>query len=259
MDTKSNIEINLKVLWGIFLRKWWSIGLVVIVTLVGIFTFNKISYTPEYSSTATMYILRQANEESSIGEVSQSLSVATSVVKDCDYLIKSDSVVDVVKSSLGLSDKYDSLSKKISTRNPSGTRILEITVVAESPEIAKEIVDSLAEVGAEKINEAMGYSQVSVYQNGRINTNPSNKMSAVSYLLIAAVAAVAAFIIHVLIYMLDDTLRTDEDCQHYLGLTVLGDIPNAYENNKKKNKYYYYRRSYGNPVDTNSSEVNKNE
>ena len=45
----------------------------------------------------------------------------------------------------------------------------------------------------------------------------------------------------------------------YLGLTVLGDIPNAYENNKKKNKYYYYRRSYGNPVDINSSEVNKNE
>ena len=125
MDTKSNIEINLKVLWGIFLRKWWAIGLVALITLVGTFVINKISYVPKYSSTATMYILRQANEESSIGEVSQSLSVATSVVKDCDYLIKSDSVVDVVKRELALSDKYDSLSKNISTRNPSGTRILK--------------------------------------------------------------------------------------------------------------------------------------
>ena len=256
---RSNTELNLKVLWEIFISKWWIIVITAVVAFVSVAIFDKVTYVPKYSSTATMYILRQASEDSTIGEVSQSLNVATSIVKDCDYLIKSDSVIDIVKAELTLGEEYEDLSSMIKTSNPSGTRILEVRVEAGSPEMAKNIVDQLCEVGALKINEAMGYNQVSVYEHGKIITAPSNKMSVLNYIVVVMVAAFGACAVLVVIYILDDTLKSNEDCEKYLGLTVLGDIPNAYENHKNKRGYYYYsgKKSYGSR--NLSSEVNKDE
>ena len=41
---------------------------------------------------------------------------------------------------------------------------------------------------------------------------------------------------------LDDRIRTEEDIERYLGLSVLGDIPNA--DDKKSHQYGYYK-AYG--------------
>ena len=45
-----------------------------------------------------------------------------------------------------------------------------------------------------------------------------------------------------IIYLLDDRIRTEEDIERYLGLSVLGDIPNA--DDKKSHQYGYYK-AYG--------------
>jgi len=51
-----------------------------------------------------------------------------------------------------------------------------------------------------------------------------------------------AYTAFLIFYLVDDTLRTDEDIQQYLGLTILGDIPNANNANKK---HYGYYSAYG--------------
>ena len=51
---------------------------------------------------------------------------------------------------------------------------------------------------------------------------------------------------------LDDCIRTDEDIENYLGLSVLGDIPNV--NSKVKKHYGYYS-----PYDRRNSTKGKKE
>lgn len=54
---------------------------------------------------------------------------------------------------------------------------------AGSPELAKSIVDSICQIGAGKIEEAMGFSQVNLYEYGVLNIRPCNTTRLMTYLL----------------------------------------------------------------------------
>ncbi|MCC8064817.1 MAG: hypothetical protein LIO70_07030, partial [Clostridiales bacterium] len=101
------------------------------------------------------------------------------------------------------------------------------TVQAETPELAKEIVDVLCEIGQDKITDAMGFQQVHFFETGTLDSEPSNRLSTVSYLLIGMIASVLVYSAFLIAFLLNDRMDTAEDIQQYLGLNVLGEIPNA--------------------------------
>lgn len=77
---------------------------------------------------------------------------------------------------------------------------------------------------------------------GTLNDKPCNTTSMTTYMLVGMIAAVLVYSIYLIIYLLDDRIRTEEDIERYLGLSVLGDIPNA--DDKKSHQYGYYK-AYG--------------
>ncbi len=234
---QTNIRtITLKDMWSLFLRGLWIILLAVLLAVCGLFAFSKWLITPKYESTATLYILRQ-NEDQSSNNATADFSLALNVVNDCTYLLKSHSVVDKVIDELSLDISYEALYDSISASNPENTRILEVTVKSDTPENAKAIVDSLCEIGADSIKEAMGFNQVNLYEYGTLNREPCNQIGMVMYVLVGMVVFIIVYSIFLLAFLLDDRLRTEEDIERYLGLSVLGDIPNA--NDLKKHDRYY--------------------
>ena len=254
-------------LWNIFVQKIWIIILVCVLVSAGLFALDTFAFKPEYRSTATMYILRQdlkqvTPEQNTADDVATDFSSALDVVRDCDYLMKSYTVVEQVKTNLNLTEDYRELSERISTSNPENTRILEVSVTADSPEYAKRMVDNLCEVGASAINETMGFEQISLYEYGNLNYEPSNKTKPLVFVFIGLIAAVLTYSVFLIVFLLDATIKTDEDIENYLGLSILGDIPEA--NNDKKNKqkyrYKYRRKGYGyGYINPNILEKNKGE
>lgn len=244
MTTNANANVRVVTiidLWNIFVHRLWVMILAAIVAAGGLFIINRMTFVPAYSSTATLYILRQ-NEAASTGNSDSDFSLALKVVSDCDYLLKSHSVLDKVIQELNLETDYETLSKCVSTSNPENTRILEVTVESDSPENAKRVVDAICEIGQEQITEAMGFQQVNLYEYGTLNAKPCNTTRMMTYLLVGMIAAVLVYSIYLIIYLLDDRIRTEEDMERYLGLSVLGDIPNADE---KKNRQHGYYKAYG--------------
>lgn len=243
MEQQTNVRIiTLKDIWSIFVRRFWLMALAAFAAVGSMFLVIRLTFVPKYESTATLYILKQDEKESS-NNASDDFSLALKVVSDCDYLLKSHSVLDEVIDELGLTASYQELSRSISTSNPENTRILEVTVTSDSPQEAKRIVDSVCTVGAEKIEEAMGFKQVNLYELGILNNNPCNVTGLMSYLLVGIIAAILVYTIFLLAFLLDDRIHTEEDIERYLGLSMLGDIPNA--NDSKKGRYGY-STAYGN-------------
>ena len=70
-------------------------ALAAVVAVGGLFIINRVTFVPAYSSTATLYILRQ-NEATATGNSDSDFSLALKVVNDCDYLLKSHSILDEV-------------------------------------------------------------------------------------------------------------------------------------------------------------------
>lgn len=239
MEQQTTVRIiTLKDLWDIFIHRFWVMVLAAITVMGGMFLVIRLTYVPQYESTATLYILRQDNEQSGSSSVSSDFSLALNVVSDCTYLLKSHSVVDAVIDELHLDIPYEELSKIISTNNPDNTRVLEVNVKAGSPELAKSIVDSICQIGAGKIEEAMGFNQVNLYEYGVLNTRPCNTTGLMAYLLVGIVTAILVYSVFLVTFLLDDRIRSEEDVEHYLGLSILGDIPNA--DDPKKGRYGYY-------------------
>lgn len=238
MDKNVNMRaITLNDLWELFVKKIIVILLAAAVAGGGMLAYNVLSYTPEYESTATLYILRQ-NENTSAGDTADDFSLALKVVNDCTYLLKSHAVLDEVRSALDLDMNYRQLYGSISTHNPENTRILEVTVCAESPELAQQIVDTLCTIGQERIDAVMGFEQINLFEFGTLNPEPSNGLDIMNCVLVGAAAAVLAYSVFLIIFLLDDRIHAEDDLEKMLGLSILGDIPSADSPHKEGYGYF---------------------
>ncbi len=251
MEKQTNVRIvTLKDLGTVFIHHLWIIILSATLCMAIAFMYNAVTFVPKYESTATLYILRQ-NEKSNKTDTPADFSLALNVVNDCTYLLKSHAVLDDVIDELSLNTTYESLAGNVSTSNPENTRILEVTVKSDSPKDSKEIVDSLCKIGTKKIMSAMGFNQVNLYEEGTLETDPCNKTGMLTYLILGVIVASLVYAAFFLAFLLDDRIRSEEDIEHYLGLSILGDIPNAYE--ISKNRYGYYSAYKSKENDTANS------
>lgn len=239
--------ISLLDLWKVF---WRHIVLIVLAGAIcagALYAYATFRLVPTYKSTATLYILRQDNQSSS-AYTQADFNLAMNVVNDCTYMIKSHEVLDQVIDELQLNTPYANLSSMIKCSNPTGTRILEVSVTSRTPEDAKRIVDAVCRIAADKISAAMGINQVNVYNWGILDSRPSNRIGKSRYVIVALAAMLAVYAFFLILFLLDDKLRTEEDVQKYLHLTVLGVIPDLNEVEGKKyrkhNRYKAYKK-YG--------------
>lgn len=238
MDKNGNARVvTLKELWDLFLKKLWALFLAAALAGGGLLALNVVTYVPEYSSTATLYILRQ-DENISSGDAANDFSLALKVVNDCTYMLKSHVILDDVIETLDLDVTYEELYDQVSATNPENTRILEVTVISSTPEKAKQIVDVLCTIGAEKIDDAMGYEQVNLFELGVLNRKPYNGYGLWACVLVGGLAAILMYAVFLAVYLLDDRIHGDDDMEKLLGLSVLGDIPNA--DAPHKDVYGYY-------------------
>ena len=74
-------------------------------------------------------------------------------------LIQSRPVLETVIDNLRLDMEYESLKEMVALNNQSDTRILDITVTADDPYMAKEIVDEVSQVSVSRIASIMNVDE----------------------------------------------------------------------------------------------------
>lgn len=193
MDRQPSVQVVTPLdLWEVFCRSSRLMLLCATAVAAAVFVVNQLLLPPRYESTATLYLLRQ-QEAAGQGGASDEFSLALSAVNDCTYLLKSHAVLDQVMEEQSLNMSYEEFCRQVSTSNPAGTRVLEVTVEADTPQQAKILVDRICEVGAGKIGEAMGGHMVNLYERGVLEEEPCNRIGPLAYGLVGAAAAVLAY------------------------------------------------------------------
>ncbi len=250
MNNNENLveyNIDLKSLFDLFIKRLPVLILAAAVAVGVFFAYDTFTYVPEYESTAVLYVLKQSSDGDTAS--TQDFNLALNVTTDCTILLKSHSVLDEVIAQLGLQTTYAKLNKSVTTSNPTNSRVLNVVVKSDSPENAKRIVDKVCEIGAEQIEEAMGFKQVNFYEHGTLNKTPCNRTSFLVYAAIGLAAAVLVYLIFAAKVIFDDRIDSDEDIEKYLDLAVIGIIPDANATSGKKyGKYGKYGKyaKYGN-------------
>lgn len=228
------IEIDLVEVLGLLLHRAWLIILVAIVTAGIGYVVSAYAITPMYKSTTSVYIL---NKQDNSQQISYSdTQLATQLTKDYKELITCRYVLEKIIENCGLDKSYDGLKSMVAVSNTTDTRIISITVEDADPTQAQFIADSIRDVASEHIKKVMNIEAVNVVDQANLPERPSSpsimKWTAVGGLL----GAFLVIAIVLLMYLVDDTVKTSEDVEKYLGWSTLALIPVMQEGNGKKGK-----------------------
>ena len=223
------IEIDLRDILFVLLDKIWVIILSAVIGAVafGLYTYALIE--PVYQSQSMLYILTKSTSLTSLADI----QVGTQLTNDYVVFVTSRPVVDKVIDNLDLDMTYEEFVENVSVDNPTNTRILKLTVSHTDPKMAQIIVNELSDVAASRVAEVMDTEAPSVADYGHLAEKPSSpnlvKNTAIGGLLFAVIVMAIIVVMH----LMNDSIKTGDDVEKYLGLNVLGNIPLEEGTNKK--------------------------
>lgn len=215
------IEIDLLELLAAFRRRFWIILLALVIGGGVAGGFSYFVLTPQYTSTAMVYILSKETTLTSLAD----LQIGSQLTKDYRIIVASRPVLEDVVKELGLDMTYEELKEKVTIDNPADTRILSIMAEDPDPYLAKQIADSVASTASEYIGDIMEMVPPKMIEDGEIpieKSSPSNVRNALLGALGAVILVCGTIVAGVI---MNDSVRSEEDVAKYLGLTVLASVP----------------------------------
>lgn len=214
------------------------VGQIPMMIAVGIFTalaaflISRFFLVPTYESTTKIYIL---NKQENSNITYSDLQMGMQLTKDYTEMVLSRTVLEEVIEHLGLEISYETLKNKVFIYSPESTRIIAITVRDAQPVQAMKIANAIREAAVVHITDVMDIEAINVVETADVpmgKTGPNVKKFAVfggfaGAIIVAAIALV--------LYLTNDTIKTGEDVEKYLELSILGLIPLS-ESEKKNRK-----------------------
>jgi capsular polysaccharide biosynthesis protein len=232
-EERDMIEIDLLEMLLYMRSRWyWFAASTLAALLIGL-SICLFFITPQYKSTSKIIILSQSNT----GAMTYSdIQLAERLTKDFEELIKSRNVLESVITNWGLSENYNSLLERISVENVTDTRIISITVEDPSPTAAQTIADAIRETAAQHIKNVTDVEAVNIVETANLPTAPSSPSKTMWAVLSAFLGFGLVLVIELIHFLSDDTIKSADDAEKYLGLTTLGVIPKMEDDPKAKAK-----------------------
>ncbi len=218
-------------LFEVFQVIWHWLWLIVLVALAcgtAAYAFSKFVLPEEFESTTKIYVLDKSGAGGTNSQSTYSdLQVGMQLTKDYVELIKSRTVLEAVMKDNHLDQTYtyEQFAETVNVQTPADTRIVTITVTNHDPALAQKLADDIRKRSGELIIKTMQIDAVNTYEKANYpdrKSAPSCGRWAVVAALIGALAVSAVVIAR---YLLDDTIKTSDDVEKYLGLSNLALIP----------------------------------
>lgn len=216
------IEIDLVELLGVILHNLWIIIVSGVIVAAVALLVSYFIITPKYESVTKIYVISKTNADTM---TYSDLQAGSTLTKDYKELVKSRPVLEEVLAETGIDVELKELEEQITVEVPTDTRIVSITVEDKDPYEARIIADSVRIAAAKHIQEVMDTEAVNVVEEASLPIEKSSpsilKNTAIGY----AVGLFLAIAIVIINYIMDDTIKTPDDVEKFLGVSVLGSIP----------------------------------
>ena len=228
MEKKRNdneeMEIDLLELLMVMKKHLSAILLAGIVGLVIMFAYTSFLVTPLYSASSMMYVMPD-NSNSMNSSTLSDMQVGQQLTSDYSSMIKSRSFMEDVIKKLNLTIDYQQLLGKVEVTNPTSSRILQVTVNDPNPQTAADIANEMASVAESKLKEITGMQAIKIYEEAAVPDRPSSPNMKKNCALGLLAGFVLAMAVITILYLLDDTIKTEDDIEKYLGMTTLAVLP----------------------------------
>lgn len=218
-------EISIKELFFI-LKKWiWLIVGLLIVSMVisGLVSFYVLD--KEYQAFTTLIVGKPQDYKSENTLEYNDLILNQKLVSTYGELIKTRAVSDKVIANLKLPITFSQFASKVNVSLVKDTEIIKIQVNDGDPVLAANIANETAEVFMETVQEIMRVENVQVIDLAQVPNVPVSPRPMMNIAIAGVLGVMLGVFIAFLKEFLDNSIKTPEDIEKYLGVPVLGTIP----------------------------------
>ena len=230
-----NVEIDLRELFSVLLKRLWFIFLCAVIVGVSVFAYTKNFVAPTYQSSVTIYVNNNSNKDSSHIS-SGDLAVALRLVETYVNIIQSDTVLEKVISETGLTLTASQIRSMLSAKAVGDTEMFRVTITSTNPQMSADIANAVAAAAPAEISKIIEGSAAKIIDYAKVAKTQSSPNYAVNTVVGAAVGAALAVLIIVIMYLADVRVKKEEDLMRIVEAPVLGVIPDLEELSKKKFK-----------------------
>ena len=216
------IEIDLVELLGVILHNLWIIIVSGVIVAAVALLVSYFIITPKYESVTKIYVISKTNADTM---TYSDLQAGSTLTKDYKELVKSRPVLEEVLAETGIDVELKELEEQITVEVPTDTRIVSITVEDKDPYEARIIADSVRIAASKHIREVMDTEAVNVVEEASLPIEKSSPSILMNTAIGYAVGLFLAIAVVMINYIMDDTIKTPDDVEKFLGVSVLGSIP----------------------------------
>lgn len=223
-------ELDLKELFSMFWNKKAEILFITLILVVVGVVYSYFFVTPVYTAKTDLVLVQSSSSVSQAGDstiTTADITMNSKLVSTYSEIIKRNTILGQVASNLDISEEQiEALRDNISVKSVSDTEIIEITVKDLDPNKASEVANEIATVFSEKIVEIYNISNIYLLDRAEPPTKPSNVNHVKDIVIFAFIGLVISAIYVLLVNMLDNTIKTEEDIEKNTGLVILTSISN---------------------------------
>lgn len=223
MDPEMNqeLEIDLISLIKVLLRKWWLIAGVTVVGLILAAGYAYVMLDDVYTAEASMIV-----QVSNTGDSDYTnLLTGQRLVDTYTEIATSNRVLDELIDNLNLDYSKGQLSNMIQVSSANDTLIIKLNVESTDPAMAKNIANEVVDIVKDLSAEFENLDNVEVLDVAATPEAPSGP----NRILYVAVGILLGGMIGVGIVLaieyLDKNIKRGKDVENFLGLRLLGTIP----------------------------------
>lgn len=194
----------------------------VLLGVIGYFG-SKFFMTPVYQASAKMIVNTRHDQEQNV--TNDQLNSAKNLVDTYAIIIRSRDVLNQVISELNLTQSYGQLASRVSVNAVNNTQVMQVVVQHENRDTALAIAAKILEIAPEIIVDTVEAGSVKPVEKAFAGKSPVSPNPVKNAILLAMAGFIFACCIVVIVYLSDNTYKTDLDIQGDLELPVLGVIP----------------------------------
>ncbi len=223
MDKKE--KNSLKRLSNVLKKNSLKIVLILFLFILCGYFYSYNMVVPKYKSISTMLLTSDNVNKDNDSLTQNDINLNKNLIGTYGRILKSSSVLNKVIERLNLDMEEEELYKNIEIEEVKDTQIIEIGVIHEDPAEAQKIAGTLNDVFIQEIREFYKIDNISIVDQASYETEPYNIHHMVDILMFLGVGMVACTIMVSIIYVLDTTIKIEQDIEEYVGLNVVGVVP----------------------------------
>lgn len=222
-------ELMVDVCQGVKKLWWLVIGLAAIFAVQSYFSVST-SYQPEYVASATMAVRSSGTSLSYINAQS-----AQQMAEVFPYILTSGVLQDVVAEDMGM----DSVPGSISASAEDGTNLFTLSVSANDPQLAYNILQSVIENYPKVAEFVIGETTLDILDETGIPSDTGREVVIRgSYRRGAAKGAAIGLVIMGLYIVTRRTVKSRKKLKRNINLEDFGSVPFVHEKKRKKSTFY---------------------